>query len=58
MKRSEFIQLSINDPKKGAAILKAKAKRLEKCRRITETAKNLGDILFVTDRTIFSDCKK
>lgn len=58
MKRSEFVKLAINDPKAAAAILKAQAKKLEKCRKVTETAKSISNILFITDRTVFNDCKK
>lgn len=58
MKRAEFVKISINDPKKGAKILRAKARVLESCRNVTTTAKALSETLFITDRTIFNDCKK
>ena len=58
MKRSEFVQLAISDPKKGAKILRANARQLEATRNVTKTAEVLSRTLFVTDRTIFSDCKK
>ena len=58
MKRSDFIKLTINNPQKGAEVLKAQARKLEKCKGVTETVNNLSDILFVTDRTVFRDCKK
>jgi preprotein translocase subunit SecY len=58
MKRDEFVKLAINDPKRAARVLNKKAKELSGCRKVTKTADVLSDILFVTERTIFSDCKK
>ena len=58
MKRSEFIQTAINNPKKAADILQANAKKLKKCKNVTSVAKALSETLFISDRTVFRDCKK
>ena len=58
MNRDEFVKLGINNPDLAAKLLKSKAMQLSKCRNVTKTAEILSNILFVSDRTIFRDCKK
>lgn len=58
MNRKDFIQIAINDPKKAAKILRTKANKLENSKNITEVARNVSKTLFISDRTVFRDCKK
>jgi hypothetical protein len=58
MKRAEFIKIAINDPKKGAEILRTQAKELEGCKKVMRVAETLSKTLFISDRTVFRDCKK
>lgn len=58
MKRKEFIELAINSPEKAAKILSANARKLKQCRSVSKTTDILSRILFISDRTIFRDCKK
>jgi hypothetical protein len=58
MKRDEFVKKCVSNPKEAARILKNKAEKLESCKKITDTSKVLSEILFISDRTVFRDCKK
>jgi hypothetical protein len=58
MKRDEFVKIAINDPKKAAKILRQTAKEFESCKGVTKTAAIIQKTLFVSERTVFNDCKK
>lgn len=58
MKRNEFVQLAINDPCKAAEILKKQAAELKNCKKTNQTVRRISKILFISERTIFRDCKK
>jgi hypothetical protein len=58
MKRDEFVKMAINDPKKAARVLKNQAYQLERTTGVTKVARALSKTLFITERTVFNDCKK
>ena len=58
MKRHEFIKLAIRDPLKASEIMKCQADNLKKSRNVSQTADVLSKSLFISDRTVFRDCKK
>lgn len=53
--RRSFINLSVNDPKRAALLLRRKAKGLENCRNTSDSVEALKDILYVSEVTIFRD---
>lgn len=58
MKRHEFIKLAIRDPQQASDILKNQAEALKKSKNVCQTADVLSRALYISDRTVFRDCKK
>lgn len=56
--RAEFVGLALREPKKAANKLRAYADQLESCITITDLTNVLGEIFFLSDRTIYNDLKK
>jgi hypothetical protein len=58
MRRDEFVKLAINNPKDAANILRCQAEEFERSKRITKIVEVISKTLFITDRTVYNDCKK
>ena len=54
--RKEFVTMCLNHPDLGASHLKRIADKLRKTKTTRDRVEVLSELLYLTERTIYSDC--